>query len=80
MRVLADDKVAEAVDVVARDVIWTTLYSSLDHNDTWGEYPEIGEHDWEAVEKRLWQIIDNLKPERGLFDAAYEFLEGRANR
>lgn len=74
---MADDRLVEAIDIVARRAIWSLIDNEL--GDLWGdEYADIGEHDWVRVEERIEAITDLLRPDPTEFEAAYEFLEARA--
>ena len=64
---MADNRVTEAVDVVAR---WALSLS-------WEDFPEIGEHDWDAIAARAAAIVDC--PSVDEYEAAYEFLAARAD-
>lgn len=72
---MADDRVREAVDVVARHVIRDVMERA---DDEWESYPEIGEYDWMEVEERIKEIVHTLAPPTDTYKAAYEFLESRA--
>lgn len=72
---MADDKLAEAVDIVARHLI----YAVLDHaSEEWENYPEIDENDWMAIEGRALNLASNMSPTTEEFGAAYDYLERRA--
>jgi hypothetical protein len=75
---MADEKTAEAVDIVARDLVASVVDAEI--GTQWENYPDIGEHDWEAVDKRAMEIIDNLRPAKNGYEAAYEYLERRAEQ
>lgn len=80
---MADDKVAVAVDEVAKRVVARLLRWALESENAyekWEDYPLIGEHDWGAVEYRIKQLADDIDPDDAVFDAAYEFLAGRAEQ
>lgn len=73
---MADDRLDVAVDVVARDLIAKVVREY--GGDQWDSYPEIGEHDWERIDKRALELAAQVDGEQYL--AAYEFLESRANK
>jgi hypothetical protein len=67
----------EAIEIVALYVLADLAYTGL--ADAWGDYPEIGEHDWRLVYNRVNRLIPN--PGAGVrFREAYAFLEDRADR
>ena len=72
MVTVADNRLAEAIDVVAR---WIIAFQAL--NVEWGDYPEIGEHDWGTVIDRLDELADS--PGTDEYEAAYDFLAARAD-
>lgn len=74
---MADDKTAEAVDIVAHHVIANIVGRA---EDTWEWYPELGEYDWQAIDERITAIIMNMMPDKIGFEAAYEYLERRAEQ
>ena len=74
---MADDRVAEAVDIVAHHLV-AALVSQWAGGE-WDMYPEISEDDWDAIVKRTEQIADNMRPDTIGFDAAYQYLEERAD-
>ena len=67
---MADNRVEEAVNVVARWIIADRL-----RDVEWGDYPEIGEYDWERVIDRMDEIAGGTSVTE--FEAAYEFLVAR---
>lgn len=71
--IMADNRVSEAVDVVARWAIDLLLNDSLN----WEDFPDIGEHDFEVVRKRAEVIADC--PSLDEYRAAYEYLASRAD-
>lgn len=76
---MVDDRlaVAVAVDIVAHRVLDHLVDADV-VGDLWGdEYPEIGEHDWDRVCKRVRALIPS-GPAAEEFAAAYEHLESRA--
>jgi hypothetical protein len=81
---VADDRLNEAIDIVARNVV----HNILVHDDNvldeeWGDnYPEIGEHDWDRIKQRVREIGRNplINPyNEETYAAAYEFLDARAD-
>lgn len=43
----------------------------------WAEWPEIGEHDWMAIQNIVTELTP--VPDMNAYQAAYERLEARAN-
>ena len=70
---MADNRVQEAVDIVARHALAIASQTAelLD-------FPEIGEHDWERVEAEIDRLVKRLAPTLDEFEAAYEYLASRA--
>ena len=64
-----------AVEVVAR----MAIFGALD-NIEWGDYPEIGEYDWQQVQDRIAVISCGLKPLHDDYIEAYAVLESRAEK
>lgn len=73
---MADDRLKEAVDIVAHHALFQTI--SHEAGDLWESYPEVGEYDWEAVQDRITELLQPFRVDRESFEAAYEFLEQRA--
>ncbi|HEY8663142.1 MAG TPA: hypothetical protein VIL68_05950 [Propionibacteriaceae bacterium] len=65
---MADNRVAEAVDIVAR---W-----ALAHDIEWADYPEICERDFDAILVQAALIV--ACPSVDEYEAAYDFLAARA--
>lgn len=76
---MADERVDEAVDVVARRVIADVL-DPLAVGDLWENYPDLGEDDWQAVQTRVQEIITGGvgRIDQTTYTAAYDYLESRA--
>ncbi len=72
---MSDDPGKHAVDVVAHFVVAEGDHGDDDH---WDSYPDIGEHDWQAVLGRADAIIAGLRPTTAAYVAAYNFLASRA--
>ena len=77
---MADDKTAEAVDIVAHHFITIAADSVMDREGQEAGYSEFREDDWELVQRRVMEIVDNMKPDPIGFEAAYEYLERRAEQ
>jgi hypothetical protein len=75
---MADDRLAVAVDIVAKRVIHTLLHTA-EAEDQWENYPQVGLHDWQEVEARIARLADEINPDDETFKAAYEFLDARAD-
>jgi hypothetical protein len=71
----ANDQADAAINTVALQII-ADLAENVD--DEWGNYPEISEHDWRAVQDRVLYIAGELRPEEGAYLDAYGLLEQRA--
>jgi hypothetical protein len=74
-----DERLTEAVDTIAR----AAAFRALDHalaaeRIEWADYPEVGEFDWEVIQKRVEAIAKSLLPTPAQVDAAYEFLSARS--
>lgn len=76
---MADDKHASAIDAIARHLACCSIDDALE-DGKWENYPEIGESDWEAVEKRAKAISDRLLPLPDEQIAAYDYLKGLAEQ
>ena len=63
-----------AVDFVAASLLSSLL--EMHGGESWGDYPEIGEDDWQDVVARAKEIADDPGPEA--FRMAYAHLEARA--
>jgi hypothetical protein len=76
-----DERLAEAVDTLARHAAWRAVDQAvvLEYIE-WADYPDVGAYDWEAIQKRVQAIAGSIKPTKEQRDAAYEFLRGRAER
>jgi hypothetical protein len=72
---VGDDRPQVAVDVVARHLLARAAADVA--AEDWDLVPEVGEHDWTAIGKRLQQLAPF--PPATEFEAAYEYLEGRAD-
>jgi len=69
---VADNRLAEAIDVVARWALATFADDGID----WQDYPEIGEGDFAAVTVQAALIV--TRPSVDEYEAAYDFLAARA--
>ena len=65
------DEVQRAIEVVAA---FALAYYAVEVAD-WGDFPEIGEHDWERVVEEMRRLAPF--PEEGAFERAYKTLEER---
>ena len=72
---MADNRLDEAIKIVARHVIARAVenITSIDH---WEFYDEVGEHDWHEIADRAVQLAPY--PDRATYQAAYDYLTGRA--
>ena len=65
----------QAIRIIALHVITTGAEGACE--DGWGNYPELGEGDWESVVQTVKEIA--RWPEAAEYRAAYAVLEARAN-
>ena len=70
---MADNRLSEAVNIVARWVIAGVVNNYVD----WSDYPELGEYDWARVIVRIDEIAG--KPSGDEYEAAYEYLVTRVD-
>ncbi len=64
--------VVDAIDVVARRLIWNLVASEADSR--WDSYPDIGEQDWERIVARACELAEHPAS----YDSAYDLLARRA--
>lgn len=68
-----------AVDTVARRVLAYAVGRALEFPLVeWGDYPELGEHDWDAVVARVRHLADRTDVQTEKYEAAYRHLATRA--
>lgn len=71
---MTDMTTEQAVDIMAADLLRALLENH--GGDSWGDYPDIGEGDWESVLEHAKAIVD---AHRSVDTAgAYEHLAARA--
>jgi len=70
---MADNRVTEAVDVVARWALWSALDYAIDHEES----PNTGGVDRVAIIARAQAIADC--PSADEYEAAYEYLTSRVD-
>lgn len=75
---MADDRVDVAIDTVAGRVAASALREFIDEGN-WDLYPEIGEGDWKRVLEKVESFALRLDGPTTVFDAAYSFLDARAD-
>jgi hypothetical protein len=69
-----------AIDTVARRVLAQTVECALNRKDVdWGDYPEIGEDDWEKVCNRVRELAERGDVQDEHYQPAYRYLAGRAD-
>lgn len=73
-----DPAIMQAVDTVAHFAVSSAAEPDFGTEVAWGNYPEIGEHDWELVTERVNEIRRSLDPPPLSYTAAYALLEARA--
>lgn len=67
------------IRMVARQVAANAIDPELGTEPHWENYPEVGEHDWEAVQSELLYIARTLRVEPFIYDHAYGQLAERAD-
>lgn len=70
----ASTVVDRAIDTVARAIV-----ARLPRGILWEDYPELGEHDWEALVKRVDELTDGMAPSPTILKAALDLLASRAD-
>lgn len=75
---MADNRLAEAIDVIAKQAIKAATDDSPGYTVSWENYPEIGENDWARVVERVDEITALIAPDQPEFEAAYDYLMDRA--
>lgn len=75
MTTVADNRVEEAINVIARVILGKAVADARD--DGWQDYPELGEYDWDRVVERAKEIAAD--PSFDEFEAAYDFLTNRGD-
>lgn len=75
---VTDAAVRRAVQTVARSMVHVELLAAAQRTLDWGDYPEIGEHDWERVVDEVIKIAELMDPGKVEYQAAYELLTTRA--
>lgn len=69
----------EAREIVASHLAACAVTDALDRQVVaWADFPEIGEHDWAAVDRRIRELLEPFRVDRERFTAAYEVLAARA--
>lgn len=72
---MTDNRFNEAVDIVARDLIWSTAENEL--NDACEYLPDLVEGGFLAVRDRAMRIVRDSRPSHDECVAAYEYLKAR---
>jgi hypothetical protein len=72
VRTQDQQRIDEAIDTVARQILWAL---AEDVAERWDEWPELGQYDWEAVTQRVQVLAPHPGHDRYL--AAYALLESR---
>lgn len=65
-----------AFKIIAQDVISSAMRRF--EEDSWENYPDIGEEDWDAIIAMALNMTD--PPTSGEYESAYDFLEARAQK
>lgn len=76
---MADNRLAEAIDVIAKQAIKSATDDHPGYAVSWENYPEIGEEDWARVVERIDELTGLMAPDQAQFEAAYDYLTERAN-
>jgi len=64
----------KAIDIIARHALANAVF---DIEDSWENYPDIGERDWEWIVHEAGQLLPY--PDKAKYDEAYALLSARAN-
>jgi hypothetical protein len=76
----ADWTTRHAICTVARRVLVQAVERALaDPVVEWGDYPDLGEHDWDAVVKQVRHLANRTDVQTEHYDAAYRHLAERAD-
>lgn len=65
-----------AIQVVSRRVACNLLNEDA-LQDAWDSYAEVGQYDWELIEKAAIARIRELNPSDEVYEAAYDYLTSR---
>lgn len=77
----AVDEAAAAIATVARYIVARSYggpAATVVEID-WSDYPEIGEHDWQAVLDRANELVTAMRPDEETYQQAYRLLTDRAD-
>jgi hypothetical protein len=77
----AVDEAAAAIDTVARYIVARSYGgpANIVVEIDWSDYPEIGEHDWQAVLDRANKLVTDLRPDEETYQQAYRLLTDQAD-
>lgn len=75
---MSDMSPEEARELVARHIVSTAVQDSLGSLIRWEDFPDIGEHDWLAVNARACELVAPMTATEETFKAAYAVLAERA--
>lgn len=73
-----DDETVQAIETVARRVLFVLVDTEYYGADVWEDFPEIGEHDWDRVVDQARALVGGLNPSGSLYADAYAHLKSRA--
>jgi hypothetical protein len=75
-----DRHTAAITEAAVREVARHAIADAVRLNPPrWEDYPDIGEHDWEAIAAEVERVLDRLAAQREKYDCAYRVLAGRAD-
>ncbi|MGB3443966.1 MAG: hypothetical protein WBA97_34960 [Actinophytocola sp.] len=70
-----------AVETVASHLAASAVADAIEGGlVSWGDFPEIGQYDWDAVTTRMRDLVAPLLTDRERFTSAYQVLANRANK
>ena len=65
----------KALETMAQEVLANLVNDTIDYDDLWELYPDIGENDWTSI----CHLLMKLTPYPADSASAYAFLEARAD-
>jgi len=70
-----------AIDTVARYIVARSYGgpAAMVIEIDWSDYPEIGEHDWQAVLDRANELVTDMRPDEETYQQAYRLLADQAD-
>lgn len=74
-----DEQYRHAINAVARHVVLKAVEDAFDFEHVgWEDYPELAEHDWDAVVMKARELAVRQAPNSEYYKAGYEYLQHRA--